>query len=164
MFPVCGVAWRRVAVVAALIVSLGGCSAPTGPAQAQAEGEEEVELAVLMGEMQRHSTKLGYSIAAQNQPLSEFYLEEVDEIVAELLEIEQHDGIEIAAAARIIVPTVIEELEGRLRTSDWDGSTSAYTALIDACNRCHAATEHEFIEILEPQGPPPYNQSFETRR
>ncbi len=125
-----------------------------------ADDTEEVELAVLMGEMQRHSAKLGYALDARNQRLAEFYLHEVEEIVEELLEIEDHDGIQVRAAASPIVPPLVEALHQSLENADWAATSQAYSALIEGCNRCHSATEHEFIVVLEPEGPPPYNQAF----
>ena len=139
-----------------------GCDSPADRASSSASqhGEEEVEIATLMGEMQRHSTKLGYSIAAKNQPLAGFYLEEIEEMLEEVSAIEEHDGVVIGQAAQTIFQPVLDPLIAQVAGASWEESSISYAALIDACNRCHAATEHEFIVILEPVGEPPYNQAF----
>jgi hypothetical protein len=138
-----------------------GCFGPPAELAAAVEpAREEVELAVMMGEIQRHSTKLGYSLVAQNQPLAMFYLEELGEVASKLVGIEEHDGLVIGSAAGLIIVPLIDQLMQEIEAASWERAAVGYTALIDGCNRCHAATAHEFIQILEAQGPPPYNQAF----
>ncbi|MEE2777640.1 MAG: hypothetical protein VYE73_12870 [Acidobacteriota bacterium] len=148
---------RAMVVVA---VFLTGCAAPRADPIATAQPEEEVELGAIMGVVQRHTQKLGYSIARRNAPLATFYLEELEETVAEVYELEAHDGMVIGQPARTTLEPMVGPLSDRVAVEDWEGAHTGYVALIDACNRCHAATEHEFIVILEPEGPSPYNQAF----
>lgn len=113
-----------------------------------------------MGELQRHSAKLGYAIDGRNRELAEFYLEEVEEALATVERIPAHDGMPIGHPASVILRPLLPPLESDLETADWLAAGAAYGALIEGCNRCHTATEHAFIEILPPAGPPPYNQRF----
>lgn len=129
-------------------------AAPVTPAAA------EVELAPLMGQMQRHAAKLGHSVDARNAPLTSFYLEEIEEALSELRNVVEHDGLPIGEPAGIILAPLLEPLAEIVAAGDWDRADAGYTALIDGCNRCHAATEHEFIVILEPTGEPDFNQAF----
>ena len=70
-------------------------------------GSKDHELLENMGDMRRHTAKLGYSIQAKNGPLAEFYLEEILEIMEELREIEAYEGIPVAKSVRTILdPTV----------------------------------------------------------
>ena len=161
-------ACRTAALCLVLIPALSGCRTDeargdfTAPA-AVTEPEVEVELASLMGEMQRHSAKLGYAIGGRNRPLASFYLVEVNEVLDELLEVEEDDGMPIAHPAGVILTPALAALAASLEEStEWPPAWEAYEAVIGACNRCHNATEHEFIEILPATGVPPFNQRFEA--
>ena len=143
----------------ALALACGAGAGSTGGA-VSAEAAEAVELATIMGELQRHSAKLGYAIAGRNRELAEFYLEEVEEALATVERIPAHDGMPIAHPASVILRPLLLPIESDLETADWLAAGAAYGALIEGCNRCHTATEHAFIEILPPAGPPPYNQRF----
>jgi hypothetical protein len=136
--------------MAVLAASFSGCASPEAPGP---------DLAVLMGEMQRHSMKLGYAIEARNPALAAFYLHEVEEALEGLEAIEEHDDFPIAAPARTIMRPLLDPLQ-RSVDGDWPSAAAAYAALIDGCNRCHGATEHEFVVVTVPSGPPPYNQKF----
>ncbi len=158
-----------------LILSLTACS-PVGEAGSQQNGEQtseqghaiepaapvDIELATLMGQLQRHSAKLGYAINGHNRPLATFYLEEIDEVLEELMTVEEDDGMPIAHPAGVILAPVLETLENNLATEvPWPEITGQYQLMIEACNRCHLATEHGFIEILPATGEPPFNQRFD---
>ncbi|MEM7354054.1 MAG: hypothetical protein AAF657_24845, partial [Acidobacteriota bacterium] len=121
---------------------------------------ETVELATLMGDMQRHSAKLGFAIQGKNQPLAQFYLEELHEVLEELEAVDEHEGMPIGSPAKVIMDPALAELAARLEPAGWAGAWPAYEATIEACNRCHLATEHGFIEVLPASGTPPFNQVF----
>ncbi|HEX2162518.1 MAG TPA: hypothetical protein VHM02_01075 [Thermoanaerobaculia bacterium] len=124
------------------------------------EEEEVVELARPMAELHRFATKLGYAIAAGNQPLAGFYLDEVDEVLEEVGEIEESEGIPIARTAQVIVDPLRAPLRRAVEAGRWPEAQAAYEALIAGCNRCHAATAHEFLVVLPAHGDPPYAQEF----
>lgn len=151
---------------ALLALPLIGCNPSPlsgGPADAdsaQAGAKEEVELAPIMGQMQRHSAKLGYAIHGHNHPLATFYLEELAETLDLVRAVPMHDGMPIGHPAQVILIPALETLATALEGESWPDTWSAYKATIDACNRCHVATEHAFIEILPADGPAPYNQRF----
>ncbi len=154
-------AWSLLVAVMILTIACGSREEPAVQDDADFSGAAGgTELALLMGEMQRHSSKLGYSIAAGNRPLARFYLEELEETLSEVIDIEEHDGFAIGKTAGVILQPTLAPLMRDIDGARWDLSSRSYSALIDACNRCHAATEHEFIVILEPAGQPPYNQAF----
>lgn len=121
---------------------------------------EEVELAAVMGEMQRMSAKLGFAIEGRNSPLADFYLEELGETFEKLTSISEHEGMPIGHPAATILQPALESLAEFLEQQAWEDTWGAYEVLIEACNRCHLATEHEFIEILPARGQAPFNQRF----
>ena len=122
--------------------------------------EEEVELAGYMGELQRFSQKLGFAIHGKNQKLSDFYLHEIEEVLGELKEIKEHEGMPIADSVQVIMTPLVSELSQYIHASNWKKSSKSYLEVIEGCNRCHSATEHEFIKILPSRGKSPFNQDF----
>lgn len=144
-------------------VLLLACDPPavTEKAKASEEASGEEELAPYMGQFQRYTDKLGYSVLAKNKDLAKFYVHEVEEIAAELIEkVPHHDGVPIGSSVRTILSPRIELLEKALEADDWAKAQERYTGLVQGCNACHVATKHAFIEILPASGNSPYNQKF----
>ena len=127
--------------------------------QAAGTAEEE-EIAPYMGELQRFSQKLGYAVNAENLRLAEFYRHEVDEVLDHLETIKEHDGFPIGGSIRKIMTPLMGEFQSALHQQSWPAIKKGYLGLIDGCNRCHAATEHEFLIITPATGEPPFNQQF----
>lgn len=161
------VLWLSLSVVGcAPQASADGADSPEGTsvaAETPAVGED-LELATLMGDLQRFSAKLGYAIEGENRRLAEFYLHEIDEVRAQLLEVEEHDGMPIAEPVQIIFTPAERSLSAALEDRSFDRVREKYVGLIDACNRCHAATEHEFLVMTPAGGRPPFNQEFRGAR
>ena len=121
------------------------------------------ELSAYMSTLQHHAHKLGLSVQARNRPLAEFYLEEIGEEI-EIIQkkFPAYDQLEIAELADAMLVPSVAPLAAAIAASDWPGATHAYDGLIDSCNDCHAATNHEFVRITTPTGNP-FNQSFSTK-
>ncbi len=56
----------------------------------------------------------------------------------------------------------METFHDSLAMCDWPAVDRAYDGLIDSCNRCHAASEHELIVVTRPVQSSPFNQRFST--
>lgn len=122
----------------------------------------EPELAAMMGDLQRFAHKVGLSIEAENQPLASFYLHEVEETLEAIgEEVPFHDEWPIGELVNTIMRPAVEPLEVAVEAGKWAEAKASYEVMIDGCNRCHTATEHEFLVMLPPLGANPYNQSFE---
>ena len=145
------------ASILALLLALSVCRAPAPPPAAA-----EPELAVLMGELQRHSAKLGYAIAGRNRPLAAFYLAESEEALEAVRAVESWEGMPIAHPLGAIVDPLLPPLVAAVEAERWEAADGAYRVFLDGCNRCHAATEHEFLIVTPPAGPAPYNQRFDA--
>lgn len=130
---------------------------------AQSAGEEEPELAALMSEMQRFSQKLLLAAEAENEELTDFYLHEMEELAEEIeREVPQYEGHAIGELVGTMLTPTVERIETRLETGDWRAVASGLEDMVQACNNCHAATDHGFIVITtEPVGA--YNQNFRPR-
>lgn len=146
-------------LLAASAVVLGGCQDAASASRPKGVGGE-VDLAPLMSEFQRHSMKLGFSIAAHNQRLARFYVKEINETLAEVVKVKQSEWVPIGATAKVILPEPLDNLDKSLAAGDWARVDGDYKAVIEGCNRCHAATGHEYIKIVPAHGAPPWNQEF----
>jgi hypothetical protein len=147
------------AVLAMGLAVIGPGRKAASPAPVDVPAEEK-ELAPYMGELQRHTHKLGLAIAAENAKLSEFYLAEIMEMLDEIVrDVPEHDGWPIADSIRTIMYPLTPALRSSLAGGDWAGGRAHYERLVDGCNRCHAATEHEFIRMRIPDHNP-FNQDF----
>ena len=141
-----------------LVLFAGG--APVRESRADVTGGVTEELVPYMEIMQHLSHKLGLSIQAKNEPLASFYLEEINETVALIRKkFPVYDKQEIASLAGAMFVPQIEPLRKAVKAKNWVITNAGYTKMIDSCNDCHAATDHEFIQITAPTTNP-FNQSF----
>ncbi len=157
---------RSIIVTVCCVVAASAWLALAGSDQDEGEhAHEHVELAPFMTQLQWHSQKLGYAIEGHNAPLAEFYLHEVTEVLEEIKEqVPVHDKLPIADLIGKIPQPTLAPLDRQIEASNWTGASKAYAKLIDACNRCHAATQHQFIVITPARGRPPFNQVFEPQQ
>ena len=155
---------RSTAIPHPLLATLVACAVATLPGCGSADGdavEQPAELAPYMTQAQHHSQKLGYSIRAKNQPLADFYLDELREVLEHAAdEIPEHDGYPIAQLIGEIALPGLEPVESAVARGKWELAWIEYGTMIDTCNACHAATEHEFLVVLPAAGEPPFNQDF----
>ena len=142
-------------LVAGLAAAMGLLTANLAPSP-----EEEIEIAPYMGELQRFSQKLGFAMKAHNKPLSDFYLQEVSEVLDHLKTVKEHDGFPIGETVVKIMDPIMGDLKTALEKDRWQDALTYYPGLIEGCNNCHAATEHEYIQITPAEGKPPFNQKF----
>jgi mono/diheme cytochrome c family protein len=149
------------------LVALPLAAAWQGLASAREVGEEagelgdDYELGKGMAWMQRWAVKLWYSGAAENWPLAGFYLHELEELAEELREQQLvEEGHEITPLLDAMLLPQIGVLEGAVEAEDPAGFRRAYEALVASCNACHQATEHGFLVMAVPEGPPPPGQNF----
>ena len=150
-----------IAILAALFVSNVACQ------QNESKHEPTVsapplELAVSMSRLQLHMDKLYFSIQAQNIPLAEFYVHELEEALAEVKEANlMEDGIALNPLIDTTVAPALENLERAMKSSsDPAAPITAYENVVGACNTCHEATKHGFIQIAVPSQPALTNQIF----
>ena len=181
--------WRRpqfrfVAVVGlvlagagAWVVAQGQSGPPVAPSavsknaalQPLIETPPGPELAFLMGTLQTLTHKLALSADAGNAPLAAFYLHESMEqlrtiqreapeyenlpiaVLVERLALSAYSGLKTATAAQ----PPAEPLASR------EVLLAGIDRVVQACNECHAATQHGFIRITRGTEINPFNQSFQ---
>jgi hypothetical protein len=121
-------------------------------------------LAVQMKQMSYWTHKLGLSIEAENDRLTDFYHHELEEATEYLVETKaEYKGLPIAELIDAMMAPVVEDLEVALETGDWSGVRMSYNMLIQSCNSCHAATGYGMIIVSSGFGNNPFNMNFEKQ-
>lgn len=150
-----------------LFVAAGlvACSADEGAAaggQASIE-HEDAELALKMAHLQRWTHKTTLALEQQNRELADFYLHEMEETIVAIQEdVPTYEGHPIAdLTEQMLVPTV-EAVEEALDEEAWARVDARVEELVQACNQCHTATDHGFIQV-EKRETNPYFQDFSPR-
>lgn len=123
-------------------------------------GHESI-LVVGMGRMQVYADKLYFAGKAGNSALVEFYLHEIEEVMEEIAEAEITDeGHDISNYMKQMGLSTHEGLETSKVLLDVAGFDQAYLTLVNACNGCHAVTDHAMIKIQVPERPALTNQNY----
>ncbi len=158
------VTWKRVLVTslvlnAALVLALTGRGNWVHDSRADTTASGE-ELSPYMALMQHHMHKLGLAIQAKNTALAGFYLEEIGETSAIIQrKFPTYDKVAVGPLMNAMLVPSIAPLDKTIKASNWALSNAGYTKLVDSCNGCHAAANHNFIKITAPTQNP-FNQSF----
>lgn len=119
------------------------------------------ELADAMGQLQYYTHKYALAMDAQNHELATFYFHEVRAAADGIKQnIPGYEGYDIARFMRLMLDPTIEPIETALANKEWDKVRQNTIDMIDACNSCHNATSHGFVEVTPGFDNNPYNQDF----
>lgn len=136
---------------------------PSAPHQAEHHEGEHVELAVLMGHLQRFADKLHFSGANQNWQLASFYIEEIEEAGEEIEKAKiTEDGKDVSALMGQMLLPQLKAVEKAVEEKSLPKFQEAYQMMVKSCNDCHTATDHAFIRITVPTEPTYRNQDFKV--
>ena len=150
---------RSTATIAFLLF----CSALLAPLGFASEGTSAANLVNQMGRLQYFTHKLGLSVSAKNQALQGFYVHEVEEVVEELTEVEDFDGIPIGKLVETILEPALDKLEHAVKAKDFAAADAAFDEMLNACNSCHENANRSYLRI-ERRTDNPYLQSFDPAR
>jgi cytochrome c553 len=143
-------AWAR---IAALESKLAATQPPAS--------ERAFELAEPMAAWQRHADKLYFAGLHQHWALADFYLHEIEETAEDLAARKVvEDGVELTPLINEMLVPAVERLEESVKARDAAAFDLHYRALVDACNGCHHATKHGFIQITVPERSMFQNQRY----
>jgi hypothetical protein len=155
-----------------LAVAFTACSqkgdhktAPVPSAPHHHHEDEHVELAVLMGHLQRFADKLHFSGANQNWQLASFYLEELEEAGEEIEKAKiMEDGKDVSALIGQMLLPQLKAVEKAVEEKSMTKFQETYQTMVKSCNDCHTATNHGFIRITVPTDPTYRNQDFKPAK
>jgi len=147
--------WSRSqpAATTRFVVVLGGILslASSGCRQPQAERPRS---GALMAEVGRRFELLGRAAAARRWDLASFELEELGEVFEDLprAKLPQHANVDLRGLEQAFTKANVAELDAALRARDLTGLATAFARAAGACNGCHQATGHAFVEIPAEPG------------
>lgn len=114
-------------------------------------GTEDLEVAVIMGRIQRYHQKLWLAGKEGNTELARFYLHEIDEAMKEISEGGVVDeGVNVSDQMEIYGLPIINKLTEVLDSNGVVAMHGRAGELVGACNACHASTDHGYIRIQVP--------------
>jgi hypothetical protein len=150
--------WVFVAVALGLA---GGCSRPS----AANDDREDYDLVGAMAALQRWTDKLGRAGAAENWPLADFYLHEIEELSADLVAAGVvYHGQPVGRYTGVMLVPVVEAVEEAVKTGDAALFRERYTLLVQTCNACHVTTGYGHLVMTEPDlSFNPWPQDFRPR-
>lgn len=126
---------------------------------------KEYQLLDVMHELQTYSTKLYFAGLAQNKELASWYAWKIEHAILNIqqgkIEPYAYNGWDAAELTKML-DKPITELNKSIDEENWGEFALGFDWLLDSCNACHSATEHDFIVVLAPKGErPPQNQKFD---
>lgn len=123
--------------------------------------ENMPELADAMGQMQNYTHKYALAVNAENHELATFYFHEVRASADGIKKnIPGYEGYDIDRFMKMFLDPTLEPVETALANRNWEEVRARTIEMVDACNSCHNATSHGFIDITPGFDNNPYNQDF----
>ncbi len=110
-----------------------------------------------MGSIQNHHNKLWFAGSSENWRLAAFEIHELQEFFDDIKAI--YPDREETQSISVIGPGLIA-VNNAINQQNIEEFKQGYITLTNACNTCHQATEHDFIQIIIPTSPSFSNQDF----
>lgn len=108
----------------------------------------------------RHAS-LWFAGNAENWPLADYMVHELEELVEEIEELHPiYRDVEVAALLGEMTHPAVEALEDAVEDEDRAAFADAYDRLTAACNACHVASDRAALVIQRPTAPPLTNLRF----
>lgn len=160
----------RRSLIAMLLIGVSACAEPAGnqldagaveARLAELEARFTPGLHTLMGEVgERHAT-LWFAGNAENWPLADYQLHEMEELVGDIEALHPvYDGIPVAELLGETTEPALGELADAVDSGDREGFVRSFDQLTQACNGCHIASDRAAIRIVRPASPPVTNLDF----
>jgi hypothetical protein len=133
------------------LASPHAAAAPAAEGGATAHDDEHIEIAVVMGRIQRYHQKFWLAGRSGDHALVEFYLHEMEEAMEEIADgALVEDGVDVSDHMRTYGLATVHHLQQLLATSGVQAVQGEGELLVNSCNSCHVATGHEMIRIRVP--------------
>jgi hypothetical protein len=156
-----GAPGRAAVLCLALSVAAAGCG-PADEDSADLEQRLRPGLHTLMTELQYRHANLWFSGDAENWPLADHQIHEMEELLEAIEEYHpEYRGTEIREVLRTMMHPAVEALESAVEARDAATFRTAFDDLTLRCNACHTATERPYLVVQRPTAPPLTNLRFE---
>jgi hypothetical protein len=143
---------------------LSGCEQPPDTAtqdvrlqelRAELEDRFTPGLHTLMVDLGMRHASLWFAGEAENWPLADYMVHELEELVEEIEELHPvYQDVQVAELLREMTTPAVEALEAAVDHEDPRGFERAYDDLTSACNACHIASDRASIVMERPTSPP----------
>lgn len=155
--------WARVrGRETALVVLAGlvGACAPPGSGVGSG-GQDPPGLHTMMVELAMRHASLWFAGEAENWPLADYMMHELEEVAARIPEVHaEYDGIPVASLLTQMMTPAVEATAAAVDAGDREAFVAAYDQLTTSCNACHAASDRGAIVIQRPTSPPLTNVRY----
>lgn len=119
------------------------------------------ELADAMGQLQYYTHKYALAVDAENHELATFYFHEVRASADGIKQnIPGYEGYDISRFMTLFLDPTLPKVETALANRNWEEVRERTIQMVNACNSCHNATSHGFIDVTAGFDKNPYNQDF----
>lgn len=126
--------------------------------------KQQPELAEYMATLQYYTHKFALATEAENHEAARFYFHEVRALADVIKEnIPGYEGYDIARFMSLFLDPTLPDVENALSSKDWSDIRDKTIKMVDACNSCHNATSHGFIQVTPGWNKNPYNQEFNIK-
>jgi hypothetical protein len=146
----------------------------TGPAHADANSPTLHEpsapraeayvpgLGEIMSLQQMRHAKLWLAASRGNWALANYEMDELREGFEDASRLQPtYEGVPVAALIASLTPAPLEAIGKAIKGKSAADFTRSFDSLTTACNTCHKAANHGFIQIRRPSGSAFSNQKFE---
>lgn len=139
-----------------LCVALSACSRPSTKEQRDAAANTTIGYGTAMADVARRFELLGRAASGGRFELAEYQLGEIEEQFTETLPHaapprEGHPDV-LPAMASAFAKTTVADLRRALTARDRTQFNTAFERAATACNGCHQASGHGFIEVPTTPG------------
>jgi hypothetical protein len=111
--------------------------------------------------VQPHHTKLWLAASTGDWKLAAYEASELGETFDDVAAYQPTwNKVPVAQLVKAIMEPAIKKVNDAIAGKNAAGFKAAYGTLTAACNSCHMAAQHEFIEITVPAGNPFPDQKF----
>ncbi len=162
----CTLSARTAPLLAVLILSACAPPAEEPDPHLRELREELVErftpgLHTLMVDLGIRHASLWFAGDAENWPLADYMVHELEELVEEIEELHPvYREVQVAALLGEMTHPAVEALEDAVEEEDRTAFAEGYDQLTAACNACHVASDRGALVIQRPTAPPLTNLRF----
>ncbi|MEX2472998.1 MAG: hypothetical protein WEA34_12495 [Gemmatimonadota bacterium] len=118
-------------------------------------------LHTLMGEVGQRHAMLWFAGDAENWPLADYQLHEIEELIENIESLHPvYDGVPVAELLTETTRPPLDAVEAAVDAGDVVGFRQAFDGLTQGCNSCHIASDRAALAIVRPTAPPVTNLDF----